>query len=107
MREALLAAAMVAIAAAPAERAPAEGQVRRIEMKDVAFMPARVTVHAGGTLEWDNDDIVAHTATSEEAGLDVEVMPGGRGSAVLTRPGTFNYICRYHPNMEGQIVVQP
>jgi len=76
-------------------------------MKDVAFAPARVTVHAGDTLEWGNEDIVAHTATSEEAGFDVEVLPGRKGSIIVTRSGTFAYTCRYHPNMTGQVVMEP
>jgi plastocyanin len=35
------------------------------------------------------------------------VLPEAKASAVMTRPGTFNYICRYHPNMKGQFVVKP
>jgi plastocyanin len=99
--------ASVAAAAAPSRPVSAERQTRRIAMKDVAFVPTQVKAHAGDTLEWDNGDIVAHTATSEEAGFDVEVTPGRKGSAVVTRPGTFTYTCRYHPNMAGQIVVKP
>lgn len=105
MRKVLAAAAIAAIAAALTQPVSAGGRTRRIDIKDVAFAPAQVTVHPGDTLEWDNDDIVAHTATSEAAGFDVEVLPGGKGSTVVTRRGTFTYICRYHPNMAGQIVV--
>ena len=85
----------------------AQGQTHRIEMKSVDFVPAQVTVRVGDTLEWENSDIVAHTATSKEAGFDVNVLPKRRGSTVVKAAGTFNYICRYHPNMKGQIVVQP
>jgi len=107
MHKALAGAAIILIAAPAQHASAAEGQTRRVEIKDIAFMPAQVTVHAGDTMEWDNDDIVAHTATSKEAGFDVAVLPGRRGSAVLTRPGTFSYTCRYHPNMGGQITVEP
>lgn len=61
----------------------------------------------GDTLEWENGDIVAHTATSKEGGFDVNVLPGRKGSTVVKGPGTFSYICRYHPNMKGEIVVTP
>jgi plastocyanin len=101
------AATVVMIGAAQMQPAAANRRVYRIEMRDVAFTPAQVTVHAGDTLEWDNEDIVAHTATSQEAGFDVAVPPGGKGSTAVTRPGTFSYTCRYHPNMRGQIVVEP
>lgn len=49
----------------------------------------------------------AHPATSEAGEFDVDVPPGGKASAVVTRPGTFAYICRYHPNTTGRIVVEP
>ncbi len=92
---------------AAAQPVAAEQQVRRIEMKDVAFVPPGVVAHAGDVLEWHNDDIVAHTATSRGAGFDLTIMPGHRGRVVLTRAGTFSYICRFHPNMTGQVTVVP
>ena len=104
-RKIFAAAAIASVAATLAQSALAEGQAHRIAMKDVAFAPARVTVRVGDSVAWDNGDIVAHTATSEEGGFDVDVPSGRKGSAVLTRPGTFSYICRYHPNMTGQLVV--
>lgn len=96
-----LAAAMLIQAAA------AEGRVHQIEMKGMAFAPAQVTVRTGDIVEWANGDIVAHTATSNDGGFDINVLSGQRGSAVMTQPGTFSYICRYHPNMKGQVVVEP
>ena len=76
-------------------------------MRNVAFAPAQVTVHIGDSVAWANADIVAHTATSNEGGFDVSVPPGGNMTTVMTRSGTFGYICRYHPNMKGQVVVTP
>jgi plastocyanin len=102
-----LAAAAALMAAMPAFPVGAEGRAHRVEMRDVAFAPARITVRAGDSVAWRNGDIVAHTATSEEGGFDVDVPPGGDGSAVMVRPGRFAYTCRYHPNMAGQIVVEP
>jgi plastocyanin len=83
------------------------GQTRRIEMKNVAIMPAEVTVHVGDTVEWDNSDFVAHTATSKEGEFDVDIAPDQRGRFSASQQGTFAYICRYHPNMNGTIVVLP
>lgn len=102
-----LAAAVALTAAALTEPVWAAGQVHRVAMKDVAFAPAQTAVHVGDTVTWNNADIVAHTATSEEGGFDVDVPPGGEQRATMTRPGSFGYICRYHPNMEGRIVVEP
>jgi plastocyanin len=93
--------------AAPFQFALGEGQTQRVEMKDVAFVPAEIRVHVGDTVEWDNLDIAAHTATSKEGGFDVNVVPGRKGSTVAKRSGSFAYICRYHPNMKGLLVVEP
>ena len=106
-RRLLKVAAIASVAAALAQPAAAQGQTHRIDMKSVDFVPAGVTVRVGDTLEWENSDIVAHTATSKEAGFDVNVLPKGKGSTVVKTAGTFSYICRYHPNMKGQVVVQP
>ena len=81
--------------------------VYRIDMKGVTFVPAQVTARAGDIVEWANGDIVAHTASSNEGEFDVTILPSRKGSAVMTRPGTFSYTCRYHPNMTGQVVVEP
>ena len=107
MRRLLAIAAIFSIAATLTQLVAAQGQTHRIDMRSVDFVPAQVTVRVGDTLEWDNSDIVAHTATSMEGGFDVNVLPKHTGSTVVKAAGTFNYICRYHPNMKGQIVVQP
>ena len=107
MRKLLAVVAIASIAATLMQPVAAEGQTHRIDMKSVDFIPAQMTVRVGDTLEWENSDIVAHTATSKEAGFDVNVLPKRKGSTVVKAPGTFNYICRYHPNMKGQIVVEP
>jgi plastocyanin len=74
-------------------------------MKQVAYAPAQVTAHIGDTIEWANDDIVAHTATARNRAWDVMVMPNNKGSVVLKSAGTIDYYCRLHPNMVGSIAV--
>jgi plastocyanin len=39
--------------------------------------------------------------------FDVNVLPRRSGRTAMQTPGTFAYICRYHPNMRGEIVVAP
>jgi plastocyanin len=88
-----------------AAAAPAHSTYR-VQMKDVAFVPADVVARVGDRIEWQNEDIVDHTATSETAGFDVVVSSGRSRATVLERPGTFTYTCRYHPNMTGRIRVE-
>jgi plastocyanin len=76
-------------------------------MKSISFEPKQITVHVGDTIEWVNQDIVAHTATATDRSWDVNVLPGHSGRAVMERVGTFGYTCRYHPNMTGEVTVEP
>jgi plastocyanin len=91
----------------PGSPAPPAGTTESILMKGIAFAPNQVTVHVGDTLEWANQDIVAHTATAKDKSWDVNVLPGKNGRMVMKAAGTFDYICRYHPNMMGKIIVEP
>lgn len=85
----------------------AAGENHRIVIKAASYDPVQVRAHVGDVIEWTNQDIVAHTATSSDKAWDVNMMPGRGGRIVTQAPGTFDYICRYHPNMKGQIVVEP
>jgi plastocyanin len=85
----------------------AADNVHRVVMKAADYNPQQVTVHVGDVVEWDNQDIVAHTATAADKKWDVNVMPGRSGRITMQVPGTFDYTCRYHPNMKAEIVVEP
>jgi plastocyanin len=82
-------------------------EVHRVSMKAVDFAPTRITVRVGDTVEWVNEDIVAHTATANDRSWDVSVLPKRSGRMVMKAAGTVSYLCRYHPNMRGEIVVAP
>ncbi len=82
-------------------------EVITVTIGDLAFAPADVAAHVGDTVLWRNNDILDHTATDEAQGWDVAVPSGQSGEIVLQTPGTFAYICRYHPNMTGTIRVSP
>jgi plastocyanin len=83
------------------------GISHRVVLKAVAYDPAQVRAHVGDEIVWENQDIVAHTATSADKTWDVVIGPGRSGRIVARSPGTFDYICRYHPNMKGELVVEP
>jgi plastocyanin len=83
----------------------ADAAVIQIKMANVAYGPAQVSARVGDTIEWTNDDIVAHTATARNGAWDVMIQPKGKGSITLKSPGTIEYYCRLHPNMLGSITV--
>jgi plastocyanin len=83
----------------------ADAAVIEVKMAQVAYAPAQVSAHVGDTVEWTNEDIVAHTATARSGAWDVMVGPNAKGRVVLKSPGTIEYYCRLHPNMVGSITV--
>jgi plastocyanin len=96
-----------AVAFAPPVRA---GSVVMIDVSDFAYQPQTITIQAGDTIQWNNNDGVDHTATSVSGAptaFDVYLAAGAWGSQTFDTPGTYNYYCIPHPFMTGTIVVQP
>ena|SRR5215472_12079832 len=83
----------------------ADATAIQIKMANVAYAPAQVSAHVGDTVEWTNDDIVAHTSTARNGAWDVMIQPKSKASVTLKSPGTIEYYCRLHPNMVGSITV--
>ena len=82
-----------------------------VVIRSFKFQPETVTVHAGDTVEWKNDDIVPHTATADgdpqKATFDSSGIPTGATWRYVPRnQGKYNYTCTLHPNMEGKLIVQ-
>lgn len=91
---------------APVSTTPGEQtNVTRIAVKDLAFTPAEVTVEAGATIGWMNEDTVAHTITGADFDSG-EIQPGMEYRHTFSAPGTYDYHCTLHPGMTGKVVVQ-
>src|SRR5262249_61582342 len=85
---------------------PARAEVIHVTMEQIAYTPAQISAYVGDTVEWDNKDIVAHTATARDNSW-VVIAPSSKNSVVLKSAGTVANYCRFPPNMAGQITVQP
>jgi len=68
--------------------------------------PAELTVKAGDTVEWKNEDIVPHTSTAKGVFDSGRIAKGASWMWVAAKPGTYDYICTLHPNMKGRVIVQ-
>ena len=79
-----------------------------VDISGFAFNPGAVTISAGDTVTWTNNDSVPHTATSvsSPAAFDGEMAPGESFSFTFLEAGAYDYICELHPEMEGSVVVQ-
>ena len=79
----------------------------QVTVAQAMFGPATVTIRAGTTVTWVNNDGDLHTVTSTQGlfaspGLD----QGDTFAYRFTTPGTYPYFCALHPHMKGTIVVQ-
>ena len=85
---------------------PARAATIQVTIDQVAYAPVEIQAKVGDTIEWINKDIVAHTATLR-GDWDVMVLPGKTARLVVKKAGSFDYICRFHPNMKGHLTVAP
>jgi plastocyanin len=84
------------------------GASAAVTVQQFAFSPKSVTVKAGTTVTWTNNDDATHTVKSTDGAFTEQRLPsGGSASVTFAKPGTFSYVCGIHPFMTGTVVVQP
>ena len=86
---------------------PAAGDTVQVDMKDILFVPEKVSARVGQTVRWTNSDDVAHTVKAK-SGADFEskaISKGKTFDAKLTKSGTIDYVCTIHPSQTGTITV--
>jgi plastocyanin len=79
----------------------------QISMDNLEISPVEASAKVGDTIEWVNKDAFAHTATARNGDWDVMLPPKKSSSLVLKKAGTFDYYCRFHPNMKATLTVTP
>ena len=83
------------------------GVVAKAGMRNLAFTPARIEIAAGTTVEWTNNDPLAHTVTAADRSFDSGLIQSGQTwRYTFTRPGTYDFTCTPHPFMKGTVVVR-
>jgi plastocyanin len=100
-------------AAVPTRTAPARparkpvARTANVRINGLAYIPSRLEIAAGTTVQWKNTDPLVHTVTatngsfgSPQFGLD------GTWKHTFTKPGTYTYYCTLHPNMKATVVVK-
>ena len=100
----LLASTFNFLAPRPAHAATAY----RVVMSGYAFSPRSLTVTAGSTVTWVNQDQAPHdvkTTSGPEPIHSPMLSKGGTWSHTFTTPGTYGYVCTVHPGMSAQLVV--
>lgn len=86
----------------------AGGEEVQVDMVDIKFDPADVTVKAGQKIVWTNKDDVQHDADAT-SGADFNTELVGKGGTVewvAEGSGKIDYVCSVHPSMTGTITVE-
>jgi plastocyanin len=79
-----------------------------VHTKDFAYKPLTLTIPAGTTVTFVNDDDVAHTVTSAD---DKKAFDSGnmdknaKWTFTFKTPGTYQYVCAYHAFMKAKVIV--
>lgn len=94
----------------------ADGQATiaaNVTMRSSEFHPAQLTVDAGDTVRWTNEDSYQHTVTIRKANTsqrlkDTTVEAGGSTTFTFEEAGSYDVWCRFHgkPNSEMHMDVQ-
>ncbi|MGN6350894.1 MAG: cupredoxin domain-containing protein [Candidatus Nitrosocosmicus sp.] len=82
-------------------------------LRDKAYSPNPIIIHAQDSINWINSDDVVHTVTSGASfnspdrgqAFDSGLL-GGSYSHKFDKPGIYNYFCQIHPTMLGKIIVE-
>ncbi len=80
---------------------------QNVSIANFAFSPPSLTIQAGDTVLWTNNQNVTHTVTSDSGTeLGETLAPGATYQHIFTTADNFPYHCTIHPTMHGSVTVQ-
>ena len=87
--------------------ASAQAAETLVQIDHFIFAPQRVSVKAGTTVTWVNDDDIPHVVVASNKLFKSKTLDtNDKFSFTFTTPGTYEYFCSLHPHMTGTIVVE-
>ena len=86
---------------------PGSGPTEQVTIRDFAFDPPDLSVAAGTTVTWTNEDNTTHTVTGTDTDLiaSPDLDQGDTYTVTFGQAGTYHYICSIHTNMTGTVTV--
>ena len=80
--------------------------VHHVTIKNYTFVPALLTIKAGDTVVWTNDDQASHTVALSDGSFEsVLIHTGESFSRTFTTIGNVPYVCGPHPYMRASLTV--
>jgi plastocyanin len=87
---------------------PARAEDATVNIDNFTFAPQNLTVKAGTTVIWRNEDDIPHTVASSTRVFKSKALDTNDSfSFTFTEPGSYTYFCSLHPHMTAKIVVEP
>lgn len=81
------------------------GVANQVNMAQLTFAPATLTVKPGSVVTFVNDDIAPHTVTANDGSVDSGTLKPG-ATFTLTVNQKFEYFCAIHPDMAATVEVE-
>jgi predicted lipoprotein with Yx(FWY)xxD motif/plastocyanin len=82
--------------------APATSETVTINVQNFAFNPKDLSIKAGTTVIWHNNDSATHTVTSDTGLFDGNLPGGADFQFTFSQPGTYPYYCKPHGGAGGE-----
>jgi plastocyanin len=79
-----------------------------VSLHNLAFSPRSIQVSPGATVDFTNNDGIAHNITFSSATINgaADFQTGSRSVVMPTAAGSYAYHCTIHPGMAGTVLVQ-
>ncbi len=85
---------------------PVRAGTTTVSIRNNDFVPQRITIRAGDTVTWTNEDYVPHDAFATDESWQTSMLDTGEsGSITFQGVGTIPYVCSLHLFMRGEVVV--
>ena len=77
-----------------------------VAIADFAFTPPALTVAAGSTVTWSNNDSLEHSVVATDQSFASSPLDGGTTfQPRFDTPGEHAYFCGIHPSMTATVIV--
>ena len=77
-----------------------------VRINGMQYEPANITIEPGTTVTWIHNSSMPHTVSGKDGLRSKTMYQGQRFSHTFDEAGNFDYICDFHPNMKGSVIVK-
>ena len=77
-----------------------------VTIDSTSYQPADLTIAAGDTVIWVNQDLFPHTATAKGRFDSGSIAPDRTWQHTLSERAVIDYVCLFHPTMVGKLRVE-